>query len=166
MIYIVILGAIFLYNYIHRILKNRLDRSRIIYVIDEFYMTLDGKNSETIHSLVKFMPRIESEIYCMDYMNYIDPPEDLEYKARRILSQLLARVHELEYEYPKTWSPFYALLKVFLLPSQILAWFGVNLNVVMGKIWSLVIWVIIILFKDDPINVLNNIWEWFQSFLV
>lgn len=60
---------------------------------------------------------------------------------RNILSSLQSELYALDYELKKSVNPIYALKKLFLLPSQILAWFGFKLTVKSERILSILFWV-------------------------
>ncbi|OOL67736.1 hypothetical protein B1P97_04625 [Enterococcus faecium] len=92
--------------------------------------------------MVKEMPRINKVLpYSLVTLSLNQSDDILEENFRIIASQIFDKNNEIHYR--KFWflNPLIALKKFFLLPSEILSWFGINLSTFPGRIFSLVIWV-------------------------
>lgn len=92
--------------------------------------------------MIKEMPRINKVLpYSFSNLSLNQSDETLESNFKSIVSQISAKNDKLNYQQFKFLNPLNALKKLFLLPSEIISWFGINLTTFPGRIFSLVIWI-------------------------
>lgn len=102
--------------------------------------------------MIKEMPRINKVLpYSLVTLSLNQPDDILEENFKIIASQIYDKNNEIHYR--KLWflNPLIALKNFFLLPSEILSWFGISLSTFPGRIFSLMIW-IASLFAQETIS--------------
>ena len=60
-------------------------------------------------------------------------------------------------------NPLNPIKQIFLLPSKILSWFGINLNTMPGRIVSAISWLCLYLFKSNASEFLLQGWNFIKS---
>lgn len=95
-------------------------------------------------NLVSKMPQIKEVIpYGAFYndLNYTSSDETLYSNSWILYNSLVKENDSLNYHYFKFLNPVTPIKKVFLLPSVILSWFGINLNTFASRVVSLLIYI-------------------------
>ena len=165
---------LYLYFFIKRI-YNWLNKKRTLeYLIDKFknvVKTLDSSQftlSDTearkiiLNELFNENPRISSLLTYV-YFDYsfslLDGPEETLSKFQHQYNALMQKYDKVMFERLSIFNPVNPLKDIFLLPSKILSWFGINLNDVPARSFSLSMYIFGWIFSKYG----KNIFDWILS---
>lgn len=146
-IFLTCLVALIIYFYIEGILSI-LFKLRKTNILINKYSNIDiNLNSDALADSIKQMvtpdmPVIgELLIYSWDSISLIQSTDSTINSFKSILSSLQSEAYSLEHDLKKSFYPSYALQRLFLIPSQILTWFGLKLTLKSERILSLLLWI-------------------------
>ena len=115
-----------------------------------------------LNNLLKEMPRIR-ELLPFSYIsgfNTKNEPHRIIESYYEFYSDLIAAYHEHDYRIKSCFNPITPLKEIFLIPSKILAWFGLSLDTIASRVFSLITIIlgfIIKYFGEDIFNWLKNL---------
>lgn len=80
-----------------------------------------------------------------------------------LYDQLQKANYDFEFQKLSCLSPIKPLKQIFLLPSKILSWFGINLNTIPGRIVSAISWFFVYLLKSNATELFIKLLDFIKS---
>ncbi|NSN05924.1 hypothetical protein HRD84_08845 [Enterococcus faecalis] len=132
-------------------------------LLNKIKIVLDsGSESKIRLNILKLRPWIAKHIQLSSvYLNYDEANEYFFMHLQSVLSSLQMERDKLAFLVKEPLSLKEAILNSFLVPSKILGWFGLNLNLVSSKIFSAAFFILGFILKSYGKDIIN----WFTSLL-
>lgn len=139
--------ALVIYFYINRIISIIFKIRKTNFLINKyskinFNLAPDALANAIKQMVIPDMPVInELLIFNLDSIRLDHSTDSTINNFKGIFSSLQSERYDLEHMLKKSFNPSYALQRLFLIPSQILEWFGLKLTVKSERILSILIWI-------------------------
>lgn len=168
--WLIILISIYLFFYIHNIYRYLKTLSEVDHLLEVFSKVNKELNQQNVEfkylidaspirkDLIQEMPRINFVLpYSFDSLTINQNNEQLYDSFSSILSKLVTKRDEMYYNRRSAFNPINPLKRIFLIPSSILSWFGINISQTAQRVSSLIIWIFGFLFKEFLSGSLDSI---------
>lgn len=159
--WLVILISIYLFFYIHNIYRYLKALSEIDHLLEVFSKVNKELNQQNVEfkylidaspirkDLIQEMPRINFVLpYSFDSLTINQTSEQLYDSFSSILSNLVTKRDEMQYHRFSAFNPINPLKRIFLIPSSILSWFGIDFSQTVQRLTSLILWIFTFLLKE------------------
>lgn len=139
-------------------------QSYMPYPLEEEYYR--EANNLILNELIHETPLINYLLpYNYDEFSWNDNGHATLVKFSKFYDQLQKANYDFEFTKLSYLNPIKPIKQIFLIPSKILSWFGLNLNTIHGRIVSALSWFCLYLFKSNTSEILIKGLDFIKSLL-
>ncbi|HEP1824381.1 TPA: hypothetical protein VB895_001905 [Streptococcus suis] len=158
---LILYAILYIYQIINGLRKIQMTHE----LIDTFNKAFESKDiSEWRHQLVPLMPKLKylNPSYPIDALSYDKDDYYFHVSVKTIYSQLFTIQDYLLFDKWKIFNPLTPLKDVFLIPSKILRFLGLDLNSIVSAIISTITWMVI--YHDKISTLITSLKPIFEEF--